>query len=63
MPDGLIVAIGGNATHPEDIRGTTEEQEVVADRAARSLLPLIKASPRLVLTHGNGRWSARSCCA
>ena len=34
MPDGLIVAIGGNATHPEDIRGTTEEQEVVADRAA-----------------------------
>jgi len=54
MPDGLIVAIGGNATHPEDIRGTTEEQEVVADRAARSLLPLIKASPRLVLTHGNG---------
>ena len=54
MPDGLIVAIGGNATHPEDIRGTTEEQEVVADRAARSLLPLIKASPRIVLTHGNG---------
>jgi carbamate kinase len=54
MPEGLIVAIGGNATHPEDIRGTTEEQEVVADRAARSLLPLIKASPRLVLTHGNG---------
>jgi carbamate kinase len=54
MPDGLIVAIGGNATHPEDIRGTTEEQEVVADRAARSLLPVIKASPRIVLTHGNG---------
>ena len=54
MSDGLIVAIGGNATHPEDIRGTTEEQEVVADRAARALLPLIKASPRIVLTHGNG---------
>ena len=50
----VVVAIGGNATHPEDIRGTTEEQEVVADRAARSLLPLVKASPRLVLTHGNG---------
>ena len=54
MPDGLIVAIGGNATHPEDIRGTTEEQEVTADRAARSLLPLIQASQRIVLTHGNG---------
>jgi len=54
MLDGLIVAIGGNATHPEDIRGTTEEQEEVADRAARSLLPVIKASPRVVLTHGNG---------
>src|SRR5262252_4079809 len=54
MPDGLIVAIGGNATHPEDNRGTTEEQEAVADRAARRLLPLIKASQRIVLTHGNG---------
>ena len=54
MDDSLLVAIGGNATHPEDIRGTTEEQERVADSAATALLPLIKAKPRLLVTHGNG---------
>lgn len=54
VPDALLVAIGGNATHPEDIRGTTEEQEVVADRAARALLPLVRSRRRLVITHGNG---------
>ena len=54
VPDSLLVAIGGNATHPEDIRGTTEEQEVVADTAARALLPLIKSQNRLLITHGNG---------
>ena len=54
MPDSLLVAIGGNATHPESIKGTTEEQEVVAERAARALLPLVKADNRLLITHGNG---------
>jgi carbamate kinase len=50
----LVVAIGGNATHPEDIRGTTEEQERVADSAARALLPLIRSDNRVLVTHGNG---------
>jgi carbamate kinase len=54
VPDSLLVAIGGNATHPENIRGTTEEQEVVADQAARALLPLVKSRNRLLITHGNG---------
>ena len=54
VPDSLLVAIGGNATHPENIRGTTEEQELVADTAARSLLPLIRANNRILITHGNG---------
>lgn len=53
-PARLVVAIGGNATHPENIRGTTEEQEIVAARAARSLLPLLMLNNRLILTHGNG---------
>lgn len=52
--DGLLVAIGGNATHPESIRGTTEEQERVAEGAANALLPLIKSTHRLLITHGNG---------
>jgi len=54
VPDSLLVAIGGNATHPENIRGTTEEQEVVADAAARALVPLIRSTNRLLITHGNG---------
>jgi carbamate kinase len=54
VPDALIVAIGGNATHPESIRGTTEEQEIVADTAAQALLPLIRANNRILITHGNG---------
>ena len=54
VPESLLVAIGGNATHPENIRGTTEEQELVADRAAQALLPLVRAKNRLLITHGNG---------
>ena len=50
----VVVAIGGNATHPENIRGTTEEQEQIAAAAARSLRPLVQAVPELVITHGNG---------
>jgi carbamate kinase len=54
VPDSLLVAIGGNATHPENIRGTTEEQERVADTAAKALLPLIRSRNRILITHGNG---------
>ena len=50
----VVVAIGGNATHPENIRGTTEEQEQIAAAAARALRPVVEAAPELVITHGNG---------
>jgi carbamate kinase len=50
----LLVAIGGNAVHPENIRGTTEEQERIAERAAQALLPLAGAADQLLITHGNG---------
>jgi len=53
-PERLVVAIGGNATHPEDIRGTTAEQEQIAARTARALLPLVQAAREIVVTHGNG---------
>ena len=54
MTERLVVAIGGNATHPENIRGTTAEQEEIAGRAARALRPLVDAVPEIVITHGNG---------
>jgi len=54
LPQRLLVAIGGNATHPENIRGTTEEQVEIAAQAAQALLPLLLEDNELVITHGNG---------
>ena len=54
IPDRILVAIGGNATHPEDIRGTSGEQKQIAARTAEALLPLARRDMELVITHGNG---------
>ncbi|MDH3662492.1 MAG: carbamate kinase [Alphaproteobacteria bacterium] len=53
-PDRLLVAIGGNATHPENIEGTSIEQKAIADQTAEALLPLALMDNQLVITHGNG---------
>jgi len=54
FPQRLLVAIGGNATHPGGIRGTPAEQVGIADAAAEALLPLMELDNQLVITHGNG---------
>jgi carbamate kinase len=54
VPRRLVIAIGGNAVHPEDISGTSEEQKVVAQQTAEALLPLAQLENELVITHGNG---------
>ena len=54
IPDRLLVAIGGNATHPEDIEGTSQEQKTIAARTAQALLPLAMLDNELIVTHGNG---------
>ncbi len=54
IPDRILVAIGGNATHPEDIEGTSREQKEIAAATAQSLLPLAMRDNELVITHGNG---------
>ena len=54
IPKRLIIAIGGNATHPENISGTSAEQKDIAARTAKALLPIMLADNELVLTHGNG---------
>jgi carbamate kinase len=53
-PKRLLVAIGGNATHPEDIKGTAEEQKAIAVQTAQALLPLAISDNQLIITHGNG---------
>ena len=54
IPYSLLVAIGGNAIHPEDIEGTSREQEEIAISTAEALLPLTLLDNELVITHGNG---------
>lgn len=54
VPDRLIIAIGGNAIHPEGIRGTAEEQEKLAAETGAALLPLMELGSQLIITHGNG---------
>ena len=54
IPERLLVAIGGNAVHPETTSGTVAEQREYAERTAASLLPLMRLGKELVLTHGNG---------
>lgn len=54
IPQRLVVAIGGNATHPEDIAGTSEEQVKVAAQTADALLGLMLKVETLIITHGNG---------
>ena len=54
IPNRLIVAIGGNATHPEDIAGTSQEQKTIAAMTAEALIPLMMLDNELIITHGNG---------
>ncbi len=54
IPSRLIIAIGGNATHPEGIRGTPTEQADVAAALGQALLPLMELNTELIITHGNG---------
>ncbi len=53
-PPRILIAIGGNATHPDNITGTSEEQKVIAANTAKALLPLTLLENEIVVTHGNG---------
>jgi len=50
----IVVAIGGNAVYPPDIKGTAEEQLAMMSVACERLARVIGAGYRVVLTHGNG---------
>jgi carbamate kinase len=54
LPSRILIAIGGNATHPDNITGTSEEQKIIAANTAKALLPLTLLENEIVVTHGNG---------
>ena len=55
VPSRFLIAVGGNAIHPGDIRGTPEEQVELAARTGESLLSILERDEnQVVITHGNG---------
>lgn len=54
IPQRLLVAIGGNATHPGSIKGTPGEQLRIARLTGEALLPIMEMDNELIITHGNG---------
>lgn len=54
IPQRLLIAIGGNAIHPDNIRGTPEEQVALAAATGKALLPIMQLGGELIITHGNG---------
>jgi len=54
VPQRLLIAIGGNAIHPDNIRGTATEQIDIATATGRALRPIMELGGELIITHGNG---------
>lgn len=54
MPDGLLVALGGNALVGPGESGSPIEQAANLKRCLGGLIELVESGTRLVLTHGNG---------
>ncbi len=50
----VLIAIGGNATHPTRRPGTVEQQIEFAVKTGKALLPILEMDNHLIITHGNG---------
>ena len=50
----LVMALGGNALIPAGERGSADEQRANAQRIARAVAAVVRASSPVVMTHGNG---------
>ncbi|WP_028219914.1 carbamate kinase [Paraburkholderia oxyphila] len=50
----ILIAFGGNASYPPNIKGLAEEQFSLIEKACEHLAGIIEGGYRLVLTHGNG---------
>lgn len=50
----IVVAVGGNASYPPNIKGLAEEQFALMASMCEHLVRIIAGGYKLVLTHGNG---------
>jgi len=50
----IVIAFGGNASYPPNIKGLAEEQFALIQVACEHLARLLEGGFKLVLTHGNG---------
>lgn len=50
----IVVAVGGNASYPPDIKGLAEEQFALMAGMCEHLVRIIAGGYQLILTHGNG---------
>lgn len=50
----IVVAVGGNASYPPNIKGLAEEQFALMASMCEHLVRIVAGGYKLVLTHGNG---------
>lgn len=50
----IVLALGGNAAYPPNIKGTAEEQLDLMAQLCEHFVRMIEGGYKLVLTHGNG---------
>lgn len=50
----VVIAFGGNASYPPNIKGLASEQISLIAQACEHLVSIVKDGYRIVLTHGNG---------
>jgi carbamate kinase len=50
----VVIAFGGNAAYPPNIKGLASEQISLMAGACHHLVPIIREGYQVVLTHGNG---------
>jgi carbamate kinase len=50
----VLLAFGGNASYPPNIKGLAEEQFALIEQACEHIARMVEAGYKLIITHGNG---------
>jgi len=59
----IVIAIGGNSLIKDAQHMSVPDQYAAVVETARHITDLLERRYHIVVTHGNGRRSASSCCA